>query len=105
MKMEDAMKLNDGWFKVMTDPNIDTDYWPPNDSINYVEFKRDKNEFILSKEWHRWDKVVNHGCGSVIQDHYVKNINLIPVGFDVEENPKDERIEKILEKKDKFIVE
>jgi hypothetical protein len=103
MKMEDALKLKNGWFKVMTDPHMETDFWPPSDSINYVEFDKEKRELRFTKEWNKCYRVIEKGR-SAIDDNYIENINLIPVGFDVEKDPKDKRIDDILYRKDKFIV-
>lgn len=93
--------MKNGWYKIVYDPHMNTDFWPPNDEISFVEARED--EFLIKKTWNEHKKVVEENKVIVsLSGSYLKWIKFIPIGFDVEENPKDQRIDDIFWKKDKF---
>lgn len=87
--------MKTGWYKIIYDPCMPTDFWTPNNEISFVEVKNN-GTLSIRKHWNQWKHVViDYGLASLFENDFLKYVKFVPINIDIDLNPKDEAISKI----------
>jgi len=96
---DEAMNLNKGWYMVLHDPSMPTDFWTPNPEISYIIPNRgeNRNELWDILEWRpHADKEhrIDGGIICVYGEHMFKWLKLKKCPINIFSNPHSEEIHK-----------